>query len=162
MIPYTLEFTKDRFKFSAAHFTLFSATEAERLHGHNYRVFIKVVLPHIEYSTGISAPFHSLKEDIEKICAKLDEYTLIPKHSPFLEIERTSTNININFNSKKYSLPTEDVCLLPLVNITSELLAHYIHTEIYLIWSKKYNALNLEVGIQESDGQAVYYAGETV
>src|SRR3954453_2881336 len=34
----TIEITKDYLHFSAAHFTIFSATERENLHGHNFDV----------------------------------------------------------------------------------------------------------------------------
>ena len=34
----TLYIDKESHKFSAAHYTIFSATERERLHGHNYSV----------------------------------------------------------------------------------------------------------------------------
>jgi 6-pyruvoyltetrahydropterin/6-carboxytetrahydropterin synthase len=41
----TLYIDKESHKFSAAHFTIFSATERERLHGHNYSVSAKIVAP---------------------------------------------------------------------------------------------------------------------
>ena len=34
----TIEITKDYLHFSAAHFTIFSATQRENLHGHNFDV----------------------------------------------------------------------------------------------------------------------------
>ena len=34
----TIEIRKEYLHFSAAHFTVFSATERERLHGHNWRI----------------------------------------------------------------------------------------------------------------------------
>ena len=39
----TLRIGKESHKFSAAHFTVFSASERERLHGHNYGVSIRLV-----------------------------------------------------------------------------------------------------------------------
>ena len=33
---------KENFKFSAAHFLIFPDGSAERLHGHNYRVFVEI------------------------------------------------------------------------------------------------------------------------
>lgn len=41
----TLYIDKESHKFSVAHFTIFSATERERLHGHNYSVSTKIVAP---------------------------------------------------------------------------------------------------------------------
>ncbi|MDB3933713.1 6-carboxytetrahydropterin synthase, partial [Luminiphilus sp.] len=39
----TLHIEKEAHKFSAAHYTIFSATERERLHGHNYFVSVRIV-----------------------------------------------------------------------------------------------------------------------
>ena len=39
----TLHITKEVHKFSAAHYTIFTATERERLHGHNYFVSVRLV-----------------------------------------------------------------------------------------------------------------------
>ena len=39
----TLHIDKQAHKFSAAHFTIFSETERERLHGHNYGVSARIV-----------------------------------------------------------------------------------------------------------------------
>ncbi|MDC0574224.1 6-carboxytetrahydropterin synthase, partial [Luminiphilus sp.] len=39
----TLHINKQAHKFSAAHFTIFSATDRERLHGHNYGVSARIV-----------------------------------------------------------------------------------------------------------------------
>ena len=36
----TLELYKEEMKFSAGHFTIFSATERENLHGHNFSVYV--------------------------------------------------------------------------------------------------------------------------
>ena len=41
----TLHIDKESHKFSAAHYTIFSATERERLHGHNYSVSARIVAP---------------------------------------------------------------------------------------------------------------------
>ena len=36
----TIELFKEAMKFSAGHFTIFSETERERLHGHNFTVYV--------------------------------------------------------------------------------------------------------------------------
>ena len=42
----TINICKEALKFSGAHFTIFSATDRERLHGHNFRVRAEVTAPH--------------------------------------------------------------------------------------------------------------------
>ena len=38
----TIRLAKENMKFSAAHFTIFNASERERLHGHNFRVEVDI------------------------------------------------------------------------------------------------------------------------
>ena len=38
----TLELCQEEMKFSAGHFTILSATERERLHGHNFTVYVAI------------------------------------------------------------------------------------------------------------------------
>ena len=42
MERWSIEIQKEYFKFSAAHFLIFPDGTAERLHGHNYRVFVEI------------------------------------------------------------------------------------------------------------------------
>ena len=39
---WSISIDKDYLKFSAAHFLIFPDGTAERLHGHNYRVFVEI------------------------------------------------------------------------------------------------------------------------
>ena len=41
----TIEIAKDYLNFSAGHFTIFSASERENLHGHNWRVGCEIETP---------------------------------------------------------------------------------------------------------------------
>ena len=42
MERWSIDIQKEYFKFSAAHFLIFPDGTAERLHGHNYRVFVEI------------------------------------------------------------------------------------------------------------------------
>ena len=42
MESWSIDIQKEYFKFSAAHFLIFPDGTAERLHGHNYRVFAEI------------------------------------------------------------------------------------------------------------------------
>ncbi len=80
----TLYIDKESHKFSAAHYTIFSATERERLHGHNYSVSAKIVAP--MGSNGFSADYNVYKERLARLCAALDEYMLLAGESPHQQI----------------------------------------------------------------------------
>lgn len=110
--------------FSAAHFTIFSATERERLHGHNYTVRAKVESE--IRSNGLAFDYNELKRALHTRCQTLDEYTLLPGHSEYLQIEDEGEYYAARFNGQKMLLLKSDTQVLPMENISVEELGHYI------------------------------------
>lgn len=155
-MPFQVSLAKERFKFSSTHFTIFNKGEAECLHGHNYMVSVDLEFKSLAEDTGLSAEFGHLKSKIDGICEQLDERVLLPDDSPFLEIEETDTNFEATFHEKFYSFPKEDCVLLPIVNVSSECLAKWIHGRL----EKEFKAIGLQslsVTIEETNGQAVTF-----
>jgi 6-pyruvoyltetrahydropterin/6-carboxytetrahydropterin synthase len=120
----TIEISKEDVKFSAAHFTIFSATERERLHGHNFAVRLEVTTPVGE--DGICFSYKEIKGLIRHLCADLDEYTLIPRDSPHLRIEEEGPYYLVHFNGERIPLLKSDTLLLPIRNSTVEEYARYL------------------------------------
>jgi len=120
----TIEITKEDIKFSAAHFTLFSATERERLHGHNYAVQLAVTAP--VGDDGICFSYKDIKNRLRSLCEELDEYTLVPQLSPHLRIEQVDDFYIVWFNGEKIPLRKSDTLLLPIRNSTVEEFARYV------------------------------------
>ncbi len=151
----TLKLAKEDFKFAAAHFTLFPDAPAERLHGHNYRVRIELVGNEIAPS-GLLLPVAAVKAEIRRVCEQLDERTLIPEKSPALEIRREGGAILVALGKRQYRLPADEVRLLPLPNVTIELLAEHL-------WQSLAGSLaggpihELCVEVEESAGQSCSY-----
>ena len=81
----TLYIDKESHKFSAAHYTIFSANSRERLHGHNYSVSVRIVAP--VGGNGFSADYNLYKSRLKALCDSLDEYMLLAGNSPFQDIE---------------------------------------------------------------------------
>src|SRR5688572_30894993 len=82
METWSIRIHKDYLKFSAAHFLIFPDGSAERLHGHNYKVFTEVECaldPH-----GLVLNFKEIKPLVKQICDELDEHLLIPGKHPVL------------------------------------------------------------------------------
>ncbi|MGJ8686540.1 MAG: 6-pyruvoyl trahydropterin synthase family protein, partial [Spongiibacteraceae bacterium] len=79
-----IEISKEDLKFSAAHFTIFSATERERLHGHNFKVSLLLTADVGE--NGMCFSYVEIKKRLRKLCARIDEYTILPAHSPYMTI----------------------------------------------------------------------------
>lgn len=123
----TIEISKEDIKFSAAHFTLFSATERERLHGHNYAVYLAVTAPVGE--EGICFSYKDVKTRLRELCNSLDEYTLLPKYSPHLRVEEEGEFFIAWFNAEKIPLRKSDTLLLPIRNSTVEELARYVRDQ---------------------------------
>ena len=114
---YRVVLAKSDFKFSAAHFTLFSATQAEPLHGHNYRVRVEVEGPELD-ELGLLIDFDSLKREIRAACRRLDDRTLIPAASPLLTVESDESHVDVQFCERSYRFPCDEVVLLDITNTT--------------------------------------------
>lgn len=118
-----LEIHKEEFSFSAGHFTIFSATERERLHGHNYSVSVKFKV--IITENGLAFDYRHYKTKLLDVCHKLDRRLLLPGLSPFLRLEQDECYCIAHFNQQKLPFLHDDVIILPLVNITIEELSHW-------------------------------------
>jgi len=119
----TIEIYKENMKFSAGHFTIWSATEREHLHGHNYTVYC--AFDTLIESNGMSFDYRFYKDKLYKLCRELNQTVLLPSESPYLIIEEDDTYIFAKFNSEKIPFLKRDVKLLPLANITVEELSFW-------------------------------------
>src|SRR5215210_4638151 len=118
MPRYRMVLAKEDFKFSSAHFTLFSNGRAELLHGHNYRVRVEL--------SGGALDAEGFKRALRGVCARLDSRTLIPGESPRLRWTREGETIDVSCGERSYRFPAEDTLVLPLANTSIELLARMI------------------------------------
>lgn len=119
----TLYFNQGKFKFSAGHFTIFSATEREPLHGHNYT--LEVMLTAALQKPGITFDYRDVSEKITQLCRSLSLHCLIPSQSPYLQIEDDESHYKITFNHQSMWLLKSDVILMPLENISIEMLSQW-------------------------------------
>ena len=156
-MAFRLKITKDRIKFSVAHFTIFSETQAERLHGHNYYVSLEVRVSDVD-PLGFAASMDDLKTASYKISQELDEYVLVPTQNPHLKISEIKDQVEVLWNSKQYLFPKEDVRLLDISNVTCENLAQWF-------WQRLVKELSptiehLEITVRETHGQEAIYGKE--
>ncbi|MFV0277259.1 MAG: 6-pyruvoyl trahydropterin synthase family protein, partial [Parahaliea sp.] len=120
----TLYIDKQSHKFSAAHYTIFSASERERLHGHNYCVSARIVAPLGE--NGFAADYNVYKRRIKALCDELDEYLLLAGDSPHQQIAEEGDSYRVSFNGQHMRVLRSDTRVLPLLNVTIEELSHYL------------------------------------
>ena len=119
-----IEICKEDLKFSGAHFTIFSATERERLHGHNFKVSLLLTAEVGE--NGMCFSYVEIKKRLRKLCASLDEYTLLPGESPYLSVREDGRNYKVQFNGEDMQFLVADTLVLPLRNTTVEEFARYL------------------------------------
>lgn len=124
----TIELEKEYLHFSAAHFTIFSARERERLHGHNFRVAAKITA--LVDENGLCFNYQVIKKRLKELCQALDEYTLLPSLSPYLSISELSSDYRVEFAGEVMHFLKKDVLLLPVRNISIEELADYFLQKI--------------------------------
>jgi len=149
----TIEISKEYLKFSGAHFTVFNATERERLHGHNFKVRASVIAPVDD--NGLCFNYQEIKQRIHSVCKELDEYLLLPGDSPYLHIQQNDDKVTVVFNQQTMSFLASDTLVLPIRNTTVEEFSYLIMCQ--LVESDDFFIQNgvkqLRVSVSSGDGQ---------
>ena len=146
----TLYIDKEAHKFSAAHYTIFSATERERLHGHNYSVSARIVAP--MGPNGFSADYNVYKNRLKQLCDRLDEYMLLAENSPYQSLSIENGEVLATFNGTTLRFPVDETLILPVLNITVEELAHYLLEQL-IANSGPDELVEVELGVSSGPGQ---------
>lgn len=120
----TLYIDKENHKFSAAHYTIFSATDRERLHGHNYSVSARIVAPMGE--NGFSADYNVYKNRLARLCDALDEYMLLAGESPYQQVEEYGACFRVSYAGQEMLFLQSDTLVLPIRNATVEEFSRYL------------------------------------
>lgn len=149
----TITLSKEYQKFSAAHFTIFSATSRERLHGHNFSVTVAITVP--VGDDGLCFSYRIYKDILKDVCAELDEYVLIPENSPHLKISEEGPYYMVDFNGEVMPLLKSDTKLLPIRNTTVEEFAHFILEKLLQTNSNddQFDIRELQVQVFSGPGQ---------
>lgn len=110
-------------KFAAGHFTIFSETSRENIHGHNFT--IKCSIEAYTNCHGLCIDYSKYKKKISELCALLDEKLLLPEYSPWLQIKEEPKHFTCYFNTEEMRFLKRDVITLPVKNITIEEMASW-------------------------------------
>ncbi|MFC6634348.1 6-pyruvoyl trahydropterin synthase family protein [Microbulbifer taiwanensis] len=150
----TIELSKEYMKFSAAHFTIFSAVERERLHGHNFQVSAEITLP--VGSNGMCCNYRVYKQKLDGLCRELDEYLLIPARSPHLTVREEGDYYWVRFNGEEMPFLKADTQLLPICNTTVEDFSNFLLQK--LVGSseelQEYGVYQIVVRVSSGPGQS--------
>lgn len=148
--------SKDYMKFHAAHFIAYNGYR-ERLHGHNYRVGVKLWGQVQE--NGYVVDFTVIKQSVKVICKELNDHVLLPVNSDCLQFSQVDENVKVACQDGTYfSFPKGDCCLLPIGHSSAEELAEYIGwrvvkkfgTEFLL---KERQITSMEISVSEAEHQ---------
>ncbi len=126
----TITIQKSGMSFAAGHFTIFSSSSREALHGHNYEVALK--LKFRVHENGLNFDYRIYKNKLIALCKSLDQRFLLPTQSPYLTIETTDDFYIAHFNGEKIPFPKKDIILLPISNTTLEELSRWFLEKLLL------------------------------
>jgi 6-pyruvoyl tetrahydropterin synthase/QueD family protein len=155
-VTHRIRVEADSLRFAAGHFATFEG-DCEALHGHNYRVVVEVAGD----LTGDSwvADFRQVKKIAAGICDELDHGFLLQTAGRELVIEETESEYTVNYGSRRYVIPREDVVPLPIDNTTAERLAEWLAGGVAagLAKSGASNIDSITVGVEEAPGQSGWF-----
>jgi len=121
---YQVFVSKDYFKFNAAHFMAYPGFR-ERLHGHNYRVSVRV-----EGSLGTDGyviDFGDIKRAARAICDEINERVIVPELSDCIDILADDTTVTLKCeDGSMFKFPCGDCVILPIAHSSAEELAAYL------------------------------------
>lgn len=120
-----LEFDKENMKFSSGHFTMYSKSQREKLHGHNFRVYVSLKILINANVNGMHCDYRIYKNKIYHICQLLDEAFLLPSKSKYLQLKCKGDYLFAIFNNEKIPFLKKDVIILPIENVTVEELSKW-------------------------------------
>ncbi|MFX0107030.1 MAG: 6-pyruvoyl tetrahydropterin synthase family protein [Candidatus Hodarchaeota archaeon] len=113
--------------FSSAHFVV-GADYSESLHGHNYKVELKLIGQLNE--EGMVLDFRDVKKKVIKVCKELDHKVILPSGSSRIYISSMNGSIEVSVDDKHYVFPKADCVILPIKATTTELLAEYVARQL--------------------------------
>ena len=150
----TIRLDKESIKFSAAHFTIFSAQQRERLHGHNFQVMAEIDAGVDD--NGMCFNYAIFKQLLLQCCKELDEYLLLPEYSPFLQITEQGENYQVVFNGQSMTFLRSDTLLLPIKNSTVEEYSHYLLNRLLKLHTEfsQFDIRRIQIRVSSGPGQS--------
>ena len=159
MESWSIDLSKEYFKFSSAHFLIFPDGSAERLHGHNYRVFVEIDAELTRH--GLVIDFKQVKPVVRELVDELDEHWLVPGEHPVLTCTARDDGVTeVRYLDRYYAAPTSDVIVLPINNTSSENLATWLGRRLHERLQQRFDDLHvraLRLAVEETQGQRGVY-----
>lgn len=143
----TITIGDGEFAFSAAHSGV-HAGRFERLHGHTY--IVQLHLTGTLDDDGMIADFAAVKGVLRAALTPLRKRTLFASNTPGVTIEQAGSQVVIRGAGKTYSLPADDVMLLPTTSTSTEAIAGYLLAQIVEQLPSRPGLAEVELQLTES------------
>ena len=151
--------SKDYLVFPAAHFITFQGHRCEPLHGHNYRVAVRLDGT-VDEECWYVADFSVVKQMMRRLCEELDHKVLLPTGNPTVQVAERGDALHVSFeNVPRYVFPRAECVQLPIPNTTVEMLAQYLAQRVLAAFraQKAATISAVEVEVEENFGQSAAY-----
>lgn len=123
-----VELHKEELKFSAGHFMLFSASERESMHGHDYQ--IHVAFNTLIQNNGMAFDCRLYKQRVLELCKTLDYRFILPAQSEFLQLKEAEDKWIATIGKEILTFLKKDSVVLPICNATLEELSFWFLTQL--------------------------------
>ncbi|MFX0060609.1 MAG: 6-pyruvoyl tetrahydropterin synthase family protein [Candidatus Hermodarchaeota archaeon] len=138
--------------FSSAHF-LVGMGKCDSIHGHNYRVILKLE-GKMDEDAPVLVNFADVKKKLQEILTEWDHKILIPSKSKELNIQTTEKSVEITTRNNRYFLlPKEDVLFIDFPAASCEYLTIALYEKMKLEWPN----FNIQVIVEETPGSKAVY-----
>lgn len=96
------------------------------------------------------------KSLLSQCCDELDEYLLLPEHSPYLTIQEDGDNYRVQFNDETMLFLRSDTLLLPVKNSTVEEYSHYLLQRLLTLQPEfsTYDIHRIRISVSSGPGQS--------
>ncbi len=157
MESFGIRITKDDLAFSAAHFITLDARQCERLHGHGYRVAVELRGPLGDNQYVVD--FITLHRLMRRLVEPLDHRVLLPTEHPTIQIFESDTEVEVTWTQRRWVFPRADCVLLPLANVTAELLARWLGRQLIDALGETMDCVPqaVRIELQEMDGHWAFF-----
>ncbi len=155
MSQFEIDVAKSELSFAAGHFITYGGGRCERLHGHNYRVGVRIRGELNE--DGLVYDFVALKRRVSELVADLDHKMLLQTENRTLGVDADEREVRVQHGEYTYAFPRRDVVLLPIENTTAEMLAEYLAGRLVEELGERPNLADIVVEVEESPGQSATF-----
>ncbi len=144
-------------RFDAAHI-IPHHPKCGHLHGHTYA--LHAVLAGEIAEQGFITDFGIVKDHLRELADRLDHRVLVQAESPDFTVEEGPDSVAFTIGRKSYSLPAEDVQLLPVEYTSAEELARYALDTLLEEVDLPPQVERLEVGLDETYGKGAWASAD--